>query len=192
MLTEDIDSTLRAITSGARIAYDEKVLSYETAPTTFVSLLKQRLRWSQGWTQVAIRHAIPSMQRGAYGTYWRSRLGLFFLLVFRELYFYLVSQLSFMLFASVVTTPPKTWASVYSALVGFKISIWALGLNIFCVTALTCITIRQRSTFTRGISIVYFGLLCPVYFFGVSIVAIFCHFREIVTRYDDWNPTKRS
>lgn len=192
MLTEDIDSTLRAITSGARIAYDDKVVSYETAPTTFSALLKQRMRWAQGWTQVAIRHAGPSMRRGAYGTYWRSRLGLFFLLVFREAYFYLVSQLSFMLVASIVITPPRSWTAVYSALVGFKISLWALALNLICITALSIITIRQRSTFTKPLAIISFGLLSPFYFFGVSIVAIFCHFREIVTKYDSWNPTKRT
>ncbi|UZJ53099.1 hypothetical protein CBS101457_002419 [Exobasidium rhododendri] len=192
MLTEDIDSTIRAITSGARIAYDDKVISYETAPTTVMSLLKQRMRWTQGWTQVAIRHAGPCMRRGAYGTYWRGRFGLFFLLIFREFYFYLVSQLSFMLVGSIIITPPTSWASVYTALVGFKISLWAVSLNIISITALTTITVRQRSTFTKPLSILAFGAVSPVYFFLVSIIAIFCHFREIVTKYDNWNPTKRA
>jgi cellulose synthase/poly-beta-1,6-N-acetylglucosamine synthase-like glycosyltransferase len=192
MLTEDIDSTLRAITSGARIIYDDKVISYETAPTSLMALLKQRMRWTQGWTQVAIRHAGPSLKRGAYGTYWRSRLGLFFLLIFRELYFYLVSQLSFMLFASIAITPPRSWDAVYSALVGFKASLWALVLNLVCITALAIITIRQKSTYTKTRSIILFGAISPFYFFAVSIIAIFCHFREVVTKYDNWNPTKRT
>lgn len=191
MLTEDIDSSLRAITSGARVAYDLQVLSFETAPETFRALLKQRLRWAQGWTQVTLRHSIPAWQRGAYGSYWRSRFGLFFLLGFRELFFHFLAQLSCLLFSSLLTHFPTSWSMLYSSFVGFKISVWILVLNVICIAVCTGITIRNRAAFTSRKAIVAFGAISPVYFTIVSASAIFCHFREIIA-YSNWNPTARS
>ena len=52
MLTEDIDSALRAFAIGARAVHDTNVISYEQAPDSFGAFWKQRLRWAQGWTQV--------------------------------------------------------------------------------------------------------------------------------------------
>ncbi|KAK0546536.1 hypothetical protein OC846_002272 [Tilletia horrida] len=191
MLTEDIDSTLRAITSGARIAYDLKVISYETAPDTIAALLKQRLRWAQGWTQVSIRHFVPAMRRGAYGSYVRSRLGLFFLLAFRELYFYFLSHLFFLLFSSFLTHVPRSWTMLYKSFLGFKISAWILVFNFTCIAACTCITVRNRSDFTRPSAIYHFGAISPVYFTIVTFTSIFCHFREVI-KFEKWNPTARS
>ncbi len=54
MLTEDIDSAIRAVRSGLRIASDPGLVSTELAPTTVKALWRQRLRWAQGWHQVAI------------------------------------------------------------------------------------------------------------------------------------------
>ena len=45
MLTEDIDSSLRAVSRGANTVHDMNVVSYELAPTTFKSFWNQRLRW---------------------------------------------------------------------------------------------------------------------------------------------------
>lgn len=178
MLTEDIDSTLRSIVSGARIKYMLEVQSYETAPETSRALLKQRLRWAQGWTQVTIRHALPSLWYGAHGSTVRGRAGLFFLLVFREVFFYFLSQLTCLLLANFVTNPPRTWGSLYSSLIGFKISIWLLVLNGLCIFTTTCITVRNRSEFTRPWAIFAFGIISPLYFTIVTVTSIFCHYRE--------------
>ena len=191
MLTEDIDSTLRALSSGARIKYMLEVQSYETAPETAAALLKQRLRWAQGWTQVTIRHAIPSLRYGAHGTRYRSRAGLFFLLIFRELFFYFLSQLTCLLLANLFTNPPRTWAALYTSFVGFKISVWLLVLNFLCIGTTTCITIRNRSEFTRPWAIATFGVISPIYFTIVTASSIFCHFRELC-KYERWNPTARA
>ncbi|PWN53097.1 hypothetical protein IE53DRAFT_400807 [Violaceomyces palustris] len=191
MLTEDIDSTLRAITSGARIAYDLKCISYETAPETLQALLKQRLRWAQGWTQVTLRHFVPAMRRGAYGSYYRSRLGLFFLLAFREIYFYFLSQLSCLLLSNLITHVPTSWSMLYDSFQGFKISVWLLALNLVSIAVITCITIRNRSTFTNPSAIVAFGFISVIYFSIVTVTSIFCHARELVA-YSKWNPTTRS
>jgi cellulose synthase/poly-beta-1,6-N-acetylglucosamine synthase-like glycosyltransferase len=56
MLTEDIDSALRAFSKGAKTVHDLNVTSYELAPTTFGAFWKQRLRWAQGWAQASMRH----------------------------------------------------------------------------------------------------------------------------------------
>lgn len=58
MLTEDIDSTLRAFASGAKMVHELNTVSYEQAPTTLAAFYKQRMRWAQGWFQVAIRHCV--------------------------------------------------------------------------------------------------------------------------------------
>ncbi len=97
MLTEDIDSSMRAIISGARIEYDLRCCLTSLHPRPIPALTKQRMRWSQGWTQVAFRHALPAVRRGAYSddNGWRSRIGLFQILVYREVYFYINTQLLF-------------------------------------------------------------------------------------------------
>ena len=47
MLTEDIDSALRAYGSGKKAVHDMNVISYEMAPNTFAAFWKQRMRWTQ-------------------------------------------------------------------------------------------------------------------------------------------------
>ncbi|CBQ69170.1 related to glycosyl transferase, group 2 family protein [Sporisorium reilianum SRZ2] len=194
MLTEDIDSSMRAIISGARIEYDLRVLSYELAPETVPALVKQRLRWAQGWTQVAFRHALPAVRRGAYSddNGWRSRIGLFQLLVYRELYFYINTQLAFILVSSLITSLPgeglKAWFSNFG---GFALAMWALGVNLICLFVTMCIVLKNRSNFTHPTGIIAFGLLAPFYYTIVSFMSIFCHFREFI-KFEKWNPTARS
>lgn len=56
MLTEDIDSSMRALCEGCNIVSDPALISTELAPVTLRSLTHQRLRWNQGWFQVSLRH----------------------------------------------------------------------------------------------------------------------------------------
>jgi cellulose synthase/poly-beta-1,6-N-acetylglucosamine synthase-like glycosyltransferase len=74
MLTEDIDASVRSIAAGARLVADPAILSTELAPPTVAALWNERVRWAQGWTQVARRRlrtalASPHLSR-------RARLGL--------------------------------------------------------------------------------------------------------------------
>ncbi len=84
MLTEDIDSSLRVIEEGRRIANDPALLSRELAPTTIGQLWNQRMRWAQGWFQVSRKH----LGRGwaSRNLTLRQKLGLTFLLGWREVY----------------------------------------------------------------------------------------------------------
>jgi cellulose synthase/poly-beta-1,6-N-acetylglucosamine synthase-like glycosyltransferase len=87
MLTEDIDSSLRATRLGAVIGYSSYLSSSEESPATECTLRKQRLRWAQGWTEVSLKHLVPLMF--CQYTSFRQRLGFFTLLAWREVFVYL-------------------------------------------------------------------------------------------------------
>ncbi len=56
MLTEDIDSALRAVRKNVKAVHEVNCVSYELAPSTFAGFWKQRLRWAQGWAQASLVH----------------------------------------------------------------------------------------------------------------------------------------
>jgi cellulose synthase/poly-beta-1,6-N-acetylglucosamine synthase-like glycosyltransferase len=56
MLTEDIESAVRSIQAGHTLIHDRSVISTELATSTSKAWWSQRLRWAQGWHQVALRH----------------------------------------------------------------------------------------------------------------------------------------
>jgi cellulose synthase/poly-beta-1,6-N-acetylglucosamine synthase-like glycosyltransferase len=91
MLTEDIDSTLRVLASGAKIASDPALVSYELAPTNARALWKQRARWAQGWFQVSRKHLRLTFRSPHLGI--RQKGGLAFLLGWREIYPWLSLQM---------------------------------------------------------------------------------------------------
>lgn len=64
MLTEDIDSTVRATLDGYRFVCDRSIVSTELAPTTVSGLWFQRKRWAQGWFQCTRKYQ---------GAIWRAR-----------------------------------------------------------------------------------------------------------------------
>lgn len=194
MMTEDIDSSMRAIISGARIEYDVRIESYEQAPTTISALLTQRLRWSQGWTQVTFKHFLPALKRGAYSNNngLRSKLGLLQLLLYREVYYYINSQLFWILISSLCTTLPRQgFHEFFKNFGGFSIAMWTLFVNFACLAVVMAITQRNRSHFTNKWGIISFSLSLVFYYIIVSHVAIMCHFREM-TGYKQWIATKRS
>jgi hypothetical protein len=90
MLTEDVDSSFRAQSVGHVMTYDPTIVSYEESPPDFSGLLKQRLRWAQGWYEVTLRQITLPFRRAPGLTLW-SRFCLFLLLPFREAYVYLSS-----------------------------------------------------------------------------------------------------
>jgi cellulose synthase/poly-beta-1,6-N-acetylglucosamine synthase-like glycosyltransferase/PleD family two-component response regulator len=91
MLTEDIDSTLRVLSSGARIASDPALVSTELAPTTWRALWNQRARWAQGWFQVSRKHLWTTLRSPLLSR--RQKLGMMFLLGWREIYPWLSLQM---------------------------------------------------------------------------------------------------
>lgn len=84
MLTEDIDSSMRAVVRGKRIVSDPYLVSRELAPETMTALTKQRLRWAQGWLQISLKWIVPALRSPHLSA--RQKLGMIQLLVWRELY----------------------------------------------------------------------------------------------------------
>ena len=84
MLTEDINSSLRALERSACIVSDPALRSRELAPTSIGALYHQRLRWAQGWFQVSVRH-LPRLARSP-GLSGRQRAGLCFLMGWGQIY----------------------------------------------------------------------------------------------------------
>ena len=83
MLTEDIDSSLRVLRAGGRIVSDRGLVSTELAPDRIAALWNQRMRWAQGWSQVALRHLRAALRSPELSL--RQRLGCLHLLGWREL-----------------------------------------------------------------------------------------------------------
>jgi cellulose synthase/poly-beta-1,6-N-acetylglucosamine synthase-like glycosyltransferase len=48
---EDADLTLKLLTAGWHVAYEERAIAYTEAPERFVDLVKQRYRWTRGILQ---------------------------------------------------------------------------------------------------------------------------------------------
>ncbi|MEK8172334.1 acyltransferase family protein [Streptomyces sp. M19] len=91
MLTEDIDSTMRALNEGARVAVDRTLISRELAPTMLGPLWNQRARWAQGWLQVSMKHLWRSLRSPVFSL--RQKAGMFVLLGWREVQPWLTLQI---------------------------------------------------------------------------------------------------
>jgi cellulose synthase/poly-beta-1,6-N-acetylglucosamine synthase-like glycosyltransferase len=91
MLTEDIDSSVRAVLEGRRIASDPFLVSRELAPVTLRALWNQRMRWAQGWFQVSYRYLLLGI--ASRNLTFRQKLGLIHLLIWREAYPWIANQM---------------------------------------------------------------------------------------------------
>jgi cellulose synthase/poly-beta-1,6-N-acetylglucosamine synthase-like glycosyltransferase/DNA-binding NarL/FixJ family response regulator len=91
MLTEDIDSSIRVMTAGAKIVSDPKLISRELAPTSLKALWNQRLRWAQGWLQVSMKHLLKALNSDNLTR--RQKFGLLWLLGWREIYPWISMQM---------------------------------------------------------------------------------------------------
>jgi GGDEF domain-containing protein len=108
MLTEDIDSSMRVVRGGGRIVSDPGLISTELAPDSFGALWDQRLRWAQGWSQVALQHLSAALRSRSLTS--RQKLGALQLLGWRELYPWLSLQtLTILAFWAVRGQPPVDW-----------------------------------------------------------------------------------
>ena len=90
MLTEDIDSSMRALEAGYRIVSDPYLVSRELATASLQAVWNQRMRWAQGWFQVSLKHAWRGLCSPHLSL--RNKLGLVHLLLWREAYPWLSIQ----------------------------------------------------------------------------------------------------
>ncbi|KAF1988521.1 glycosyltransferase family 2 protein [Aulographum hederae CBS 113979] len=193
MLTEDIDSALRALGKGYKAVHELNCVSYELAPTTFPAFWKQRLRWAQGWTQASIRHFKLSLTRPVdHKRTATQRFGIFSMLFIREFSYYLVTQYTCLVAGFVITKFPKTPVEL-ARLIYFQypVSQWLFVISIICLIATLWITFRVRSEFATHRMIIVFSITYPFYLVVMATIGIFGHARQIVA-YSSWNPTART
>lgn len=119
MLTEDIDSALRAFSRGSKTVHDLNVTSYELAPTTFPAFWKQRLRWAQGWAQASMKHVKMVYNKPNdvlhpnYNRDFTARFGVLSLLLIREFSYYLVTQYTCLVLSFLITKFPTSGAELW-------------------------------------------------------------------------------
>lgn len=92
MLTEDIDSSMRAVIGGWKIVSDPYLVSRELAPETMGALVKQRLRWAQGWFQISKKWTVPALRSPHLNL--QQKLGMLQLLVLREAFPWISMQIA--------------------------------------------------------------------------------------------------
>ncbi len=107
MLTEDIDSSIRAMLAGYRLIHDRSVISTELATPTIKSWWSQRLRWSQGWFQVTLRHQ-ASIWRSTHLSF-RTKAYWTYMLGWRELFPLVSLQVFSLMIAAVFLDRPIDW-----------------------------------------------------------------------------------
>lgn len=63
---EDADITVRILTAGWHIVYEERAVAYTEAPERYLDLVKQRYRWTRGILQTLRKHArsVATMSKG--------------------------------------------------------------------------------------------------------------------------------
>lgn len=215
MLTEDIDSSLRANNLGKKIVHDLNVVSYELAPVKLLSFMRQRLRWTQGWTQVSIRHIPLAFTKPPAGNRELTmRFGLFSLLFVREFSYYLVTQYTCLIASYVLLNFPISPAELAKTVFfEFPLSEWLFVIGYVChISKLLsgfwtpCLSYAYRigglvstlvmtylvlSEFSTLRMMLLFTLIYIPYLVFQSILGLYGHARCIVG-YSRWNATTRS
>jgi cellulose synthase/poly-beta-1,6-N-acetylglucosamine synthase-like glycosyltransferase len=183
MLTEDIDSSIRAILYRASIVYNKDMVSYELAPTKLSSLIKQRKRWAQGWFEVSLKHFVGIM---CSDVRFKQKVGLFFLLFWRELFVYLMFHPICLAVGEaiqrrghIVTTLPQIVMSSALILCGFSLTI----LVAFCQSPI------MKSELKWYWFIIYICVY-PFYTIFLNCLHIACHFRHFNQNHE-WIVTPR-
>lgn len=75
---EDADLTLKILTAGWHIAYEDRAIAYTEAPESLLDLIKQRYRWTRGILQALRKRAVwLVVPRGGFSV-WMSLLAMLF------------------------------------------------------------------------------------------------------------------
>jgi cellulose synthase/poly-beta-1,6-N-acetylglucosamine synthase-like glycosyltransferase/GGDEF domain-containing protein len=185
MLTEDIDSSLRVLRGGGRIVSDPGLISSELAPDTPRALWNQRMRWAQGWSQVAMQHLRAALASRRLTV--RQKLGCLQLLGWRELYPWLSLQtLTILAFWAVRGNPPVDWfvpVFVFTTLLTFSAG------PALAYTAWRC---AHPSVKEHGRWFIFFALVSQLVYVELkNVVARTAHIKEAM-RERRWKVTPRA
>lgn len=186
-LTEDIDATIRALSdTQLRIVSDPAMVSWELAPTTLSALAHQRTRWSQGWTEVSLRHL--RAVTGSLHLSRRQRAGAAVLFGWRELFPWIGLQALPLVAYEALLRPdhkPMHWFLPLFVVFG----LYAVGVNVAQGLLAWRLAVpemrRRRRWFLR-----YTFLSCLWYAEWKACIARACHVRHAFG-ISEWTVTSR-
>lgn len=185
MLTEDIDSSLRVLRAGGRIVSDPGLVSTELAPDRLPALWNQRMRWAQGWSQVAIRHLGAAVRSSELTL--RQRLGCLHLLGWRELFPWLSLQtFAILAFWLIRSNPPVEW------FVPVFVATTLLTFSAGPVQAWTAWRLADPSVRRHKAWFVLYGLASQLFYAEFkNVIARTAHIKEAM-RERKWKVTPRA
>jgi cellulose synthase/poly-beta-1,6-N-acetylglucosamine synthase-like glycosyltransferase/CheY-like chemotaxis protein len=185
MLTEDIDSSMRVVSAGGRIVSDPGLVSTELAPGSWGALWGQRLRWAQGWSQVALRYLWDGLRNRQLSV--RQKLGLAYLLGWREIYPWISLQtFPILAFWMLRGSPPVSWfVPVFVATTLFTFSAGV-------VQAWTAWRLSAPEIRRHGRWFLLYGLVSQLFYVELkNIITRTAHLKEGM-RERRWKVTPRS
>jgi cellulose synthase/poly-beta-1,6-N-acetylglucosamine synthase-like glycosyltransferase len=185
MLTEDIDSSVRALLAGYRAVHDRSIISTELAPPTMKAWWGQRIRWAQGWFQVTLKH-VGAVRRSPKLTrelklYWTYILG------WRQICPVLSLQIFSLLLADVILGRPVHWFDNPFLVLTTGLTFFA-GPMVVWFTYRVSLPARRRQL--RRTFIVY-GITALVYTTVKNTVAMVAAVRELIGQ-RAWVVTRRA
>ena len=166
MLTEDIDSSMRALERGCKIGSDPHIVSRELATTTWRHFWNQRLRWAQGWTQVSLQHFWPLITSKYLNL--KQKIGVLMLFFFREVYPWVSTQILVLI---------AYWHSIGKD-VYWRIFIFLVLSGIINAVGPARILITYHLSHPLVKKWDWFLV------YGVFALFVFTEFKNVITRYD--------
>jgi cellulose synthase/poly-beta-1,6-N-acetylglucosamine synthase-like glycosyltransferase/CheY-like chemotaxis protein len=185
MLTEDIDSSMRVVSAGGKIVSDPGLVSTELAPGSWGALWNQRLRWAQGWSQVALRYLVDGLRNRQLSL--RQKLGLAYLLGWREVYPWISLQtFPILAFWMLRGSPPVSW--FVPVFVGTTLFTFSAGV----AQAWTAWRLSAPELRKRGRWFIFFGLVSQLFYVEFkNVITRTAHLKEGM-RERRWKVTPRS
>jgi len=184
MLTEDIDSSFKASSMGARICYCPQMLSYELAPVTLRVLTKQRLRWAQGWFEVSIRYGMTMLASNTVSL--RRKVGCILLLIWREIFMYLLYHPIFLLVGEAIQQNGVIAFSITKMF--FSIVFIVAGL--FKTNFIYFVAPKRIRKELHWSWFVVYIFIYPIYSSYINGIQVASHIRHFI-KIKEWIPTTR-
>jgi cellulose synthase/poly-beta-1,6-N-acetylglucosamine synthase-like glycosyltransferase len=179
-LTEDIDASVRLLRIGGRIVADPGIVSTELSPPSMRALCYQRLRWAQGWFQVARRHVAPVWSDDRMPL--RQRLGIAWI--------FGAGALTAWIAALLLPLTIEAWISPLTASLATRI-FFTIGSGAFLFQA--GVAYRHALPPTRRPAVFGAYVLATIVFYGYLRVALvrLAHIHEFAGR-TEWRVTPRA
>ncbi|MGL5858389.1 MAG: glycosyltransferase family 2 protein [Angustibacter sp.] len=185
MLTEDIDASMRGLLMGLRITSDPQLVSTELAPADVQSLWRQRLRWAQGWHQVALRRLGSLLRSDRLSV--RQRLGAFALLGWTQVMPWLSLQVwPLIAFALLHPERPTPWLLPFLAVMTL-----ATTSSTVAQAVLAWVMAHPRVRRRPGWFLLYAVASLIVYVEGKNLVVRTSHLQQLLGR-TQWVVTPRT